>query len=140
MKSWLKFIFIPLISYLLINTLLYLTGETALYIQAKESLIARSLLFTGLLFLNAIPIYLMLKLAPKAPYISTFIYMGILLCAMTAIRNQSADSLMLVEAKTAYFVSFITAVTMLFYFFFKDERFKPKYGIKNIQGTPSSKS
>ena len=132
MVPWLKFIFIPLISYLLINTIIYLSSDTAIYVQAKESLITSSLLLAVLLFLTAAPIYLMLKLAPKAPYISTLIYMGILLCAMTTLRAQSADTLILFETKTIYFVSFITALTMLFYFFFKDVRFKPKYGIKNF--------
>lgn len=131
MKSWLKFIFTPLISYFLINTFFYFVSDTTFYLQATESLIAHSFLLAVLLFLIAVPIYLMLKLAPKAPYISTLIYMGVLLCAITASRNQSVESLMLFDAKTAYFLSFITAVTMLFYFFFKDERFKPKYGIKN---------
>lgn len=129
MKTWTKFIFIPLAAYLLINTLVFMFGYTPSKVFSIMTLFA----LLSMLFLISIPQYLMLRLAPKAPYISTLSYVfilgGLISLARSYLLNHNFNQL---DLSIFVVLLFSTLLTMGFYFFFQDPRFKVRYRLNRI--------
>ena len=129
MKTWTKFIFIPLAAYLLINTLVFMFGYTPSKVFSIMTLFA----LLSMLFLISIPQYLMLSLAPKAPYISTLSYVfilgGLISLARSYLLNHNFNQL---DLSIFVVLLFSTLLTMGFYFFFQDPRFKVRYRLNRI--------
>lgn len=129
MKTWTKFIFIPFAAYLLINTLVFMFG----YTHSKVFSIMTLFALLSMLFLISIPQYLMLRLAPKAPYISTLSYVfilgGLISLARSYLLNHNFNQL---DLSIFAVLLFSTLLTMGFYFFFQDPRFKVRYRLNGI--------
>jgi hypothetical protein len=129
MKTWTKFIFIPFAAYLLINTLVFMFGYTPSKVFSIMTLFA----LLSMLFLISIPQYLMLRLAPKAPYISTLSYVfilgGLISLARSYLLNHNFNQL---DLSIFVVLLFSTLLTMGFYFFFQDPRFKVRYRLNRI--------
>lgn len=129
MKTWTKFIFIPFAAYLLINTLVFMFG----YTHSKVFSIMTLFALLSILFLISIPQYLMLRLAPKAPYISTLSYVfilgGLISLARSYLLNHNFNQL---DLSIFAVLLFSTLLTMGFYFFFQDPRFKVRYRLNGI--------
>jgi hypothetical protein len=125
MKTWTKFIFIPLVYYFLSNSILFLSGDV---LSPNASLIYVLLTLVMVMILNAITPYLMLRLAPKAPYISMLCYMSILLGLIYSVKIYTSNQGVEINSMKIGVIAFSITLAVVFYFFFNDFRFKVTYG------------
>ena len=122
-KTWTKFIFITFAAYLLINTLVFMFGYTPSKVISTMTLFA----LMSMLFLISIPQYLMLRLAPKAQYISTLSYV-VILSGLISLAKMYFLNLNFTQLDLSIFAVLLFSIllTIGFYFFFQDSRFKRK--------------
>ncbi|AXY56586.1 hypothetical protein CDG60_08410 [Acinetobacter chinensis] len=124
MKSWAKFIFIPLISYSLFSIITTLFG----FQPSIDSITSILVLLFSLIALIIILPYAMLRLAPKAPYLATFCYMSVLWGIFCAVRYYFLQQSFVQDMQPFIWSGLvIMLLAMGFYFFFQDPRFKTQY-------------
>ncbi|KAF1027690.1 MAG: hypothetical protein GAK29_00501 [Acinetobacter bereziniae] len=125
MKSWTKFILIPLFSYIFINTVLFLSEYT---LSQNASLIYILCILLVVLLLNSSIPYLMLRLAPKAPYTSMLLYMLTLLGCIYSMKIYLSNQNLEINATKIGVIILSIIIAMMAYFFFNDPRYKVTYG------------
>jgi len=117
MQSWKKFLYIPLLVWIILS--LFLSAKT--FIADTNSTLYTVYLIVSLSAFTTIP-YCMLIYAPKHKYLATMSYMVIFWFLLTLISSKF--SLAQISYSGVYVMIIWTTVAMLIYFFYQDKKFK----------------